>query len=81
MYHLRWLVFGLLLSGCGGGKAASSLSVVCTSGTQLIGASSVDVLGDLANGRPTMEFPDPANPGNIGTISVKPSDHCKITPG
>jgi hypothetical protein len=81
MPHLRWLVLGLLLSGCGGGKSASSLSVVCASGTQLFGASSIEVLGDLADGRPTMEFPDPANHGNTGTISIKPRDHCKITPG
>ena len=81
MTHVRWLVFGLVLSGCGGDKAASSLSVVCGSGTQLYGASSIDVLGELADGRPTMEFPDPANRGNTGTISVKPHDHCKITPG
>jgi hypothetical protein len=75
------LVLGLLLTGCGGDKAASSLSAVCASGTQLIGASSIDVLGDLADGRPTMEFPDPANHGNTGSISLKPHDHCKITPG
>ncbi len=80
MPHLRLLVFALLVSGCGGGKSASSLSVVCTSGTQLLGASSIDMLGDLTDGRPTMEFPDPANPGNTGTISLKPHDHCKITP-
>ena len=81
MSHLRLLMLGFLLSGCGGDKAASSLSVVCGSGTQLVGASSIDVLGDLSDGRPTMEFPDPANRGNMGTISVKPRDHCKITPG
>ena len=75
------LVLGLLVSGCGGDKTASSLSVVCDSGTQLYGASSIDILGDLANGRPTIEFPDPANHGNTETISVKPHDHCKITPG
>ena len=38
-----------------------------------------DVLGDLDNGRPTMRFPDPANPGRDGTISVQPHERCKIT--
>jgi hypothetical protein len=81
MSHLRVLVLALLVSGCGGDRAAGSLTVVCGTGTQLVGASSVNVLGDLTDGRPTMEFPDPANRGNTGTISVKPHDSCKITPG
>jgi hypothetical protein len=81
MSHLRLLLLALLVSGCGGSKSANTLSVVCASGTQLFGASSIDVLGDLADGRPTMEFPDPANRDRIDTISVKPHDHCKITPG
>ena len=57
------------------------VAVVCGSGTQLFGASSIDVLGDLADGRPTMEFPDPVNRESTGNISIKPHDHCKITPG
>jgi hypothetical protein len=81
MSHLRLLLLALLVSGCGGSKTAGSLSVVCASGTQLFGASSIDVLGDLADGRPTMEFPDPANRDRTDTISIKPHDHCKITPG
>jgi len=81
MPHLRLLALALLVSGCGGDKAAGSLSVVCGGGTQLVGASSIDVLGDLSDGRPTMEFPDPANRGTTGTISVRPHEHCKITPG
>jgi hypothetical protein len=47
---------------------------------KLVGATSVDVLGELSNGRPTMQFPDPANPGKTGAFAVAPRDHCKITP-
>jgi hypothetical protein len=81
---LRCLVWVLLvptLAGCGGGKSASTLSVTCTSGTQLVGAASLDVPGDLTDGQPKIEFPDPANPGHIGTIQVGAHDHCKVTPG
>jgi hypothetical protein len=77
---VAWIVPVLLLGACGGSKSASTLSVVCGGGTQLVGAASIEVLGDLANGRPVMEFPDPANPGKTGTIAVPPQDHCKITP-
>ena len=80
MRHLVWMTLVLSLAGCGGGKPATTLSVTCARGTQLVGAASVDVLGDLANGLPTMNFPDPANPGQTGTISVQPHDHCKIAP-
>jgi hypothetical protein len=81
MKRLPWLLLLLLpLSGCGGGKAPATLSVTCVGGTQLVGAASINVLGDLADGRPTMNFPDPANSGRIGTISVQPHDNCKITP-
>jgi hypothetical protein len=71
----------LALAGCGGGKSSPTLSVSCTAGTQLVGAASVDVLGDLADGQPKIEFPDPANRGQIGTILVQPHNRCKITPG
>ena len=81
MRRLIWLALVSSLAGCGGDKPATTLSVTCTGGTQLVGAASIDVLGDLANGLPTMNFPDPANPGKTGTISVQPHDHCKITPG
>jgi hypothetical protein len=80
MGSVAWLFFALTLAGCGGGKSAATLSVTCTGGTQLVGAASVDVLGDLADGHPTIEFPDPANPGRTGTITVQPHDHCKTTP-
>jgi hypothetical protein len=81
MSHLRLLLLALLVSSCGGSKTTGTLSVVCGSGTQLFGASSIDVLGDLADGRPTMEFPDPVNRESTGSISIKPHDHCKVTPG
>lgn len=82
MRHGAWLVLVLSLAGCGGGsKSASTLTVVCGSGTQLVGAISVDVMGDLVNGKPVIEFPDPANAGKTGAIAVPAHDHCKVTPG
>jgi hypothetical protein len=80
MHRLIWLVLAVSLVGCGGGKSSGTISVVCDGGVQLIGAASVDILGDLTNGQPTMKFPDPANPGKVGTITIQPHDRCKITP-
>jgi hypothetical protein len=80
MRRLAWLVLLSSHTGCGGGKSSATLSITCTGGTQLIGAGSVDILGDLVNGRPTMNFADPANPGKMGSISVQPLDHCKVAP-
>lgn len=80
MHRLAWLVIPLSLAACGGSKSASTFSVTCDGGTQLFGAASIDVSGDLVDGRPTMTFPDPANPGKTGTISVPPHGHCKVTP-
>ena len=79
MRRAAGIVLMLLLVGCGGGKTSGTLSVVCGSGTQLVGAASIGVMGDLVNGRPVMEFPDPANPGKTGSIVVQPHDDCKIT--
>ena len=45
----------LSLAGCGGSKSASTLTVTCGDGTEVIGATSVDVPGDLANGQPVLE--------------------------
>jgi hypothetical protein len=70
----------LLLTGCGGGKSSTTLTITCADGTEVNGAASVDVLGDLANGRPVINFPDPVNPGKTATISIQPSGHCKIAP-
>jgi hypothetical protein len=80
MLRFGWLILALSLAHCGGGKPSRALSVTCSGGTQLVGAASIDVLGDLTDGRPIMNFPDPANPGTTGTISVQPHDRCKITP-
>ena len=80
MRRLVWLLVPLSLAGCGGGKAATTLSVSCDSGTELFGAVSITLSGDLADGRPTLTFPDPANPGKTGSIPVQPHGHCTITP-
>ena len=80
MRRVVGIALSLLVAGCGGSKTSATLSVVCGSGTQLVGATSIDVMGDLVNGRPVMEFPDPANPGKTGSIAVQPHDNCKVTP-
>jgi hypothetical protein len=83
MRRLAWLVIALPLAACGGGsKSGPSLSVVCSGagGVQLVGAASIDVLGDPQNGRPTMTYPDPVSAGKTGSISVPPLNHCRITP-
>jgi hypothetical protein len=80
MHRLAWLAIPLSLAACGGSKSAPTLTVTCTGGIQLVGAASVDVPGDMANGRPTMNYPDPSNPGKTGSISVEPHGHCKVTP-
>ena len=81
MRRLIWPVLTLSLAACGGSNPSTTLSVTCAGGVQLFGASSIDVQGDLADGRPAMQFPDPVNAGKIGTITIPPHDHCKITPG
>jgi hypothetical protein len=84
MHRLAWLALALALAGCGGSKSSTTLSVTCGGGagggTGLVGAVSIDVLGDPVNGRPVLSFPDPANPGKTGTIAVPAHDRCKITP-
>ncbi len=80
MRRLVWLALLLPLAGCGGSKPSTTLSVTCSGGTGLEGAASVDVLGDPANGRPVLSFPDPANPGSTGTIAVPAHQRCTIKP-
>jgi hypothetical protein len=80
MHRLLWLAIPLALAGCGGRKSAPTLTVVCTGGIQLVGAASLNVLGDVVNGRPTMEYPDPTNPAKTGSIAVEPRGHCTVTP-
>lgn len=71
MHRLVWLVMLLALAVCGGGKSAAPLSVTCSWGTELYGAASIDVSGDLVDGRPTMTFPDPANSGGLFITGLK----------
>jgi hypothetical protein len=69
------------LAGCGGSdKPAVTLSVTCGGSLALAGATSVDVLGDLVNGRPTISFPDPVNRGKTNSISIPAATRCTITP-
>ena len=78
---LGWLCLPIVLSGCGSSdKPAATLSVSCGGSEALVGARSVDVLGDPVNGRPTLSFPDPVNAGSTGTLSVRAQDRCTITP-
>jgi hypothetical protein len=79
MHRMVWLAILLPIAACGGGKSAT-LSVICDGGTQLFGAASIDVLGDAVNGRQTMNYPDPVNPGHTGSIALQPHDRCKIAP-
>ncbi len=80
MHRLSWLLIPLLLAACGGKTPVPTLSVTCDGGTQLFGAASIDVAGEAVNGRPTLTFPDPTNPGKTSAIAVPPGGHCKITP-
>lgn len=79
MHRLVWFLIPLALAGCGGSSSSPTLSVTCPGGSQLYGATSIDVLGDVVNGRPTMTFPDPVNRGKTGSISVQPGTDCRIT--
>ena len=78
--HLIWLCLPAFLSACGGSKPAATISVSCGGTVALAGATSVDVLGDPVNGKTTLSFPDPANQGQTGTLSVPAHDKCTISP-
>lgn len=79
-WRLAWLVLPIALAGCGGDKPKATLAVTCGGSVTLAGARSIDLLGDLVNGRPTISFPDPANPGKTGALSIAPASRCTITP-
>ena len=79
-WQIGWLALPMILTGCGGDKPAATLTVTCRGSVALVGARSVDVLGDQVNGRTAMSFPDPANSGKTGTLSVSPGDRCSIKP-
>jgi hypothetical protein len=79
MQRLLWLAIPLALAGCGGSKSAPALTVTCTGGVQLVGATSVDVLGDVVNGRPTINYPDPVNAAKTGSIAVPPRGQCRVS--
>jgi hypothetical protein len=79
-WQLGCLFISFALAGCGGDSPKATLSVTCGGSVALVGARSVDVLGDPVNGRPMLSFPDPANPGKTGTLSVAPSSRCSIVP-
>jgi hypothetical protein len=78
--RLCWLLLAFALAGCGGDKPKATLSVSCGGSMALAGARSIDLLGDPVNGRPTLNFPDPANPGKTGTMAIAPATRCVITP-
>lgn len=68
-----------LLSACGSADTTSSLSVACNGTLVLAGAKSIDVTY-LAGKSTMLSFPDPANPGHIGTLPVSDGQPCTITP-
>jgi hypothetical protein len=80
MHRLVWLAIPLALCGCGGKSSSNTLSITCSGRTALVGATSIDILGDAVDGHPTLRFPDPANPGKTGTMFVQSHDHCTIIP-
>ena len=80
MRGVACLILIASLAACGGRKEATTISVNCSDGVRLVGAVSVDVLGDLADGRPAMKYPDPANAGRTGTITIQPHQDCTIAP-
>jgi hypothetical protein len=73
------LILLFALVGCSNHEPAATLSVSCGGSTALAGARSIDVLGDPVNGQVTLNFPDPANPGNRGTMVVPSRNQCTIT--
>jgi hypothetical protein len=78
--YLPLLGVPLLLSACGGhSNSAPTLSVSCNGSLVLAGASSIDVTY-LAGKSTMLSFPDPANPGHVGSLPVSDGQPCTITP-
>lgn len=82
MRLLRLALVGLPigLSACGHSDPTASLSVVCGGETTLAGAASIDVAPAPGGASTLLSFPDPANPGRTGTLSVTGGHPCTITP-
>ena len=80
LWHLGLLCVPVGLAGCGGDKPAATISVTCSGNVALVGARSIDVLGDHMNGQTVLSFPDPANRGHTGTLVVPAHDRCTINP-
>jgi hypothetical protein len=81
IWQFGWLLLPVLLVSCGGGdQPPATLSVSCDGSDALVGARSIDVLGDQVNGRTTLSFPDPANRGKTGLLSVARGGRCSIRP-
>lgn len=81
LWRLGWLCLPIALAGCGGSdKPTVTLSVTCAGSEALVGARSIDVLGDVVNGRPTLSFPDPVSRGKTGSLAVPAGNRCSITP-
>jgi hypothetical protein len=78
--YLAWLCLPVVLASCGDDKPTSSISVICGGSSALVGARSIDVLGDQVNGKTVLSFPDPANRGQTGTLVVPSHDRCTISP-
>ena len=79
-WQLGGLMLPIVLAGCGGDKSTTTLSVTCGGSLALAGAKSIDVLGDPANGRAILSFPDPANAGKTGSMAVPAHQKCSIEP-
>ncbi len=82
MRLLRLALVGLpvWLSACGHSDPTATLSVTCGGETTLAGAASIDVAPAPGGEAALLSFPDPANPGHTGTLSVTGGHPCTITP-
>ncbi len=80
MRRLAWLLIPMSLAACGSSKIVGTISVKCDGGTELCTVRRRSTcLATTVDGRPTISFADPANPGKTGTISVPPHGRCKVS--